>query len=65
MCLRMLCVNGCVVAFDWYLPRVFSGLVYRGAGVLMYALCLFNERSVVQVLLGVTRGRVLVMGRLV
>ena len=30
VCLRMLCVNGCVVAFDWYLPRMFSGLVYRG-----------------------------------
>ena len=42
MCLRMSCANGCVVALDWYLPRVFSGLAYRGAGVLMYALCLFN-----------------------
>jgi len=31
----------------------------------MYALCPFNGRSVVQVLLGVTRGRVPVMGRLV
>ena len=36
-----------------------------GAGVLMYTLCLFNGRSVVRVLLGVTRGRVPVMGRLV
>jgi len=54
VCLRMLCVNGCVVVLDWYLPRMFSGLVYRGAGVLMYTLCLFNARSVVQVLLGVT-----------
>jgi len=36
-----------------------------GAGVLMYALCLFNGRSVVHVLLGVNRGRVPVMSRLV
>jgi len=36
-----------------------------GAGVLVHALCLFNGRSVVQVLLGVTSGRVSVMGRLV
>jgi len=54
-----------VVAFGWYLPRVFSGLVHRGAGVLMYALCLFDGRSVVHVLLGATGGRVPVMGRLV
>ena len=31
----------------------------------MYTLCLFDWRSVVQVLLGVTRCRVPVMGRLV
>ena len=36
-----------------------------GEGVLMYALCLFDGNSVVQVLLRVTRGRVLVMDRLV
>ena len=51
--------------WDWYLPRMFSGLVYGGAGVLMYALCLFDGRSVVQVLLGVAGVRVPVMGRLV
>ena len=24
MCMRMSCVNGCVVALDWYLPRTFD-----------------------------------------
>ena len=65
MCLRMSCVNGCVVALDWYLSRTFFRSDVSGAGVLMHALCLFDGRSVVQVLLGVTRGRVPVMGRLV
>ena len=54
-----------VVAFDWYLPRMFFWSGALGAGVLMYALCLFDGRSVMQVLLGATRGRVPVMGRLV
>jgi len=63
----MSCVNGCVVVLDWYPPRTFfmSDGSGAGAGVLMHALCLFDGRSVVQVLLGVTRGRVPVMGRLV
>ena len=30
VCSRMSCVIGCVVMLDWYLPRMFSGLVYRG-----------------------------------
>ena len=64
VCLRMLCVNG-----RRGVGLVPASYVFRsgvsGAGVLMYALCPFNGRSVVYVLLGVTRGRVLVMGRLV
>ena len=64
MCLRMSRVNGCRDV-----GLVSASCVFRsgvsGAGVLMYALCLFDGRSVVQVLLGVTRGRVSVMGRLV
>jgi hypothetical protein len=46
VCLRMSCVNVCVVILDWYLPRMFSGLVYGGSGVLIYELCLFDGRSV-------------------
>jgi len=30
VCLQILCVNGCVVVLDWYLPCMFSGLVYQG-----------------------------------
>ena len=32
MYMRMSCVNGCVVALDWYLPRTFfrSGVVTHG-----------------------------------
>jgi hypothetical protein len=62
--LRMLCVNGCRGVGLVSASYVFRSGV-SGAGVLMYALCLFNGRSVVQVLLGVTRGHVPVMGRLV
>jgi hypothetical protein len=36
---RMSCVNGCVVALDWYLPRTFG---VSEAGVLMHALGLFD-----------------------
>ena len=54
-----------VVALDWYVPRTFFRSGVSGAGVLMGALCLFDGRSVVRVLLDATRGRVAVMGRLV
>ena len=40
MCMRMLCVNGCVMALDWYLPRTFFRSDVSGAGVLMHTLCL-------------------------
>ena len=60
----MLCVNGCRGVGLVSASCVFRSGV-RGAGVLMYVLCLFNGRIVVQVLLGVTRGRVPVTGRLV
>ena len=56
VCLRMLCVNGCSGVWLVSASYVFRSGV-SGAGVLMYALCLFNGKSVVQVLLGVTRGR--------
>ena len=66
MYMRMSCVNGSVVALDWYLPHhPVSRSGVSGAGVLMYALCLFDGRSVVQVLFGAIRGCVPVMGRLV
>ena len=42
MYLRISCVNGCVVALDWYLPRTFFRSGVSGAGVLMYALCLLK-----------------------
>jgi hypothetical protein len=64
VCLRMLCVNGCRGVGLVSALYVFRSGVSR-AGVLIHALCLFDGRSVVQVLLGVTRGRVPVMGRLV
>ena len=44
VCLRMSCVNGCVVASDWYLPRTLFGSGVSGTGVLMHALCLFGGR---------------------
>ena len=42
--MRMSCVNGCVVALDWYLPRMFFRCDESGAGVLMHALCLFDGK---------------------
>ena len=46
VCMRLSCVNGCVVALDWYLPRTFFRSGVSGAGVLMHALCLLDGRSV-------------------
>jgi len=45
VCMRMLCVNGCVMALDWYLAHMFFRCDVSGAGVLMHALCLFDGRS--------------------
>ena len=39
MCMRMSCVNGCVVALDWCLPRTFFMSGVPGAGVVMNVLC--------------------------
>ena len=61
----MSCANVSVVALDWYLSSTFFWSEVSRAGVLMHVLCLFYGRIVVQVLLGVSRGRVPVMGRLV
>jgi len=44
--MRMSCVNGRVIALDWYLSRTFFMSGVSGAGVLMHALCLFDGRSV-------------------
>ena len=61
---RMSCVYVCVFALDWYLPRRFSGPVYREGCFDVCVVSVLWEGCVVQVLLGGTGGCVPVMVRL-
>jgi len=62
--MQMSCVNGFVVALDWYLPHAFFRSDVSGVGVLMHALCLMGGVCGAGVF-RCTRGSMLVMGRLV
>ena len=42
MCMGVSCVYGSVVVLGWYLPGTFFRSDVSGAGVSMYALCLFD-----------------------